>query len=228
MSIETARRAAAEEAGKKIENNVRMEIRVGFAKDILIPAISRFTTETMEALKPLGSWVIKPLTDSWTKLNEGYANHENIKNVLGAKGIIATDILNLGGFNVVPDRNKFSTMHKYVTIIFGYHCAKQQLITAVILSPKIDYPQDLYTVCAIMHDDKYSSMPTIVLKDGSKASYNNFKAMQKGVNNGNEYSKEYNIMLTDLVLPMVDGEAVYNFAKTMWSMVGDIAFDLTI
>ena len=226
MTIEAARRNAAEDAGKRIENNVRMEIRVGFAKDILIPPISRFTAEAVAALKPLDSWVIKPLTDSWTRLNDGYDYNENVKNILEDKGIIATDILNLGGFNVVPDKNKLA-LRKYVTVMFGYHCAKQQLITAIIVSPKIDYPQDLFTVCAILLENKIS-MPTFVLKDGSKASYNHFKATQKGVYNNNEYFREFNIMLTDLALPLVDSEAVYSFAKNMWNMVGDVAFDVTI
>ena len=206
MGIEAARRQVAEKAGRMAENNAMLEIRTASAKDILIPGIARFLKETAEQLKPLSVQYLKALGTELNGLLSGAVTEDG-------KEINYSKLMFLGGLNIM-------LQPKIIQIFFGYNCEDQRLLTSVALDPKMEYPQDLFTVCSILQE---RNVPTLKLKDGTVASLTTYKLFRTDLN-----KREVNIINTQVPLPLASAESVYSFVSQAWSMVGDTAFDVTI
>jgi hypothetical protein len=201
VGIEAARRQVAESAAKKSEKDTLVEIRVAFAKDILIPTTTRMIKELVEKLRPLTVQVSKPLDIC-------------LKGFLSHLSGIDIDMMNLGGINIHTPQNKF------IQLFYGYNVGLERLYTFVGLIPAVKYDVDLFAACSLLTKKE---VPVLKLKDGTFAG----QVTNSVVDSSRSPAKEINMIQTHLPLPLADRENIYAFMSNAWSHVGDTAFDVS-
>lgn len=201
VGIETARRQVAEATAKKAERDALTEIRVGFAKDILVPTATRVVKELVEKLRPLSVQVSKPLDAC-------------LRGFLSRLSGINIDMMNLGGINI------FMPQDKVIQLFYGYDCDLQRLYTFVGLVPVVKYDLDLFAACSLLTKKE---TPVLKLKDGTFAG----QVTNSVLDSSRSPAREINMIQTSLPLPLADRENVYAFMSNAWNHVGDTAFDVS-
>ena len=124
--VEKTIRQAIENKGVEAEKQARIEVRVNFAREILVPSMARFSAEKSAYLKPLLSGAHKAL---------GY----DLTNVCGEK---FSKEVNLGGLFVRPSVTDYSVIFN----IFGsYNPIDSTLKTILAFNPVTHMDVDIFT-----------------------------------------------------------------------------------
>lgn len=206
MGVETFRKTAAKKAGEMVERNTRLEIRVDFAKERLIPPVARFMKELSEVVKPIPSTIVRGLNpDMYSILDGAVLKSGGELNVSG--------VMNLGGINI-----KCSPMSNssYLNLLVGFRPNEEIISIFACLRPKIDYPQDLWDACSIVVSKE---IPRLKLKDGTTAPQGTFKAIKSD-------KREINVLEAKAPWPMICSEEFYSYLSAAWALVADTSFDL--
>jgi len=206
MGVETFRKTAAKKAGEMVERNTRLEIRVDFAKERLLPPVARFMRELSEVVKPIPSTIIRGLNTDMSHALEGAM-------LKSGKEINHSQIMSLGGINIKCDP---TSNNSYISLLVGFRPNEEIISIFACLKPKIDYPQDLWDACSIVVSKE---IPKLKLKDGTTAPQGTFKAVRAD-------KKEVNVLEAKAAWPLICGDEFYSYLSAAWALVADTSFDL--
>ena len=206
MGVETFRRTAAKKAGEMVERNTRLEIRVDFAKERLLPPVARFMRELSEVVKPIPSTIIRGLNTDMSHALEGAM-------LKSGKEINHSQIMNLGGINIKCDP---TSNNSYINLLVGFKPNEEVISIFACLKPKIDYPQDLWDACSIVVSKE---IPKLKLKDGTTAPQGTFKAVRSD-------KREVNVLEAKAAWPLICGDEFYVYLSAAWALIADTSFDL--
>ena len=124
MGVSQAIAEAISRRGKEAEKNTLMEVRVGFAKDILIPKMMRWATETKDKISPLIGSIHKALSfDLVNMCGDEFSNE-----------------VNLGGITVYPQPQVS------VSVFGSYEPICSTIRYIVILDPVIETGNDVWSL----------------------------------------------------------------------------------
>jgi len=213
MGVETFRRSAAIKAGEMAEDNARMEIRVGFAKDKLIPYTMRFMKELSENLKPLVTRLNKAQGVELSDFLEG-------ARLKSGEVVDPHSIMNLGGITI------YCKPESSINIFCGYVPREEIIQVMVGFQPRIEYPQDLWEACSIL---SRKPIPYLKLKDSSLAEQVTFKMLQFHRRKdavSSHINKEINVISIKAGWPLICGEEFFAYLSAAWALVADTSFDL--
>lgn len=205
MGVETFRRTAAKKAGEMVERNTRLEIRVDFAKERLLPPVARFMRELSEVIKPIPSTIVRGMNDMSHALEGAMLK--------SGKEINHSQIMNLGGINIKCDP---TSNNSYINLLVGFKPNEEVISIFACLKPKIDYPQDLWDACSIVVSKE---IPKLKLKDGTTAPQGTFKAVRSD-------KREVNVLEAKAAWPLICGDEFYVYLSAAWALIADTSFDL--
>jgi hypothetical protein len=124
MGVSQAIAEAISRRGREAEKNTLMEIRVGFAKDTLIPKMMRWATETKDKISPLIGSIHKALSfDLVNMCGDEFSNE-----------------VNLGGITVYPQPQVS------VSVFGSYEPICSTIRYIVILDPVIETGNDVWSL----------------------------------------------------------------------------------
>lgn len=206
MGVETFRRTAAKKAGEMVERNTRLEIRVDFAKERLLPPVAKFMRELSEVVKPIPSTIVRGLNTDMSHALEGAM-------LKSGKEINHSHIMNLGGINIKCDP---TSNNSYINLLVGFKPNEEIISIFACLKPKIDYPQDLWDACSIVVSKE---IPKLKLKDGTTAPQGTFKAVRSD-------KREVNVLEAKAAWPLICGDEFYVYLSAAWALIADTSFDL--
>lgn len=193
--VEQAVEAAIQEKGIMAERQARLEVRVNFAKEILIPKMARFAKEKIEQLNPLQCGYHKALSyDLVTVCGDKFAKE-----------------VNLGGLLIRPSMAN----RDIVFSLFGsYDPIDSILKTIVAITPNTTMEVDVFTSTRLLTG---KLIPEV---GRDSAAINNSTVYVEAGPDG----KELHVDCTELVWPHMDGEYYFKYLNDLWEYTADILF----
>ncbi len=149
MGVSQAIADAISQRGRDAEKNTLMEIRVGFAKDVLIPKMMRWATETKDKVSPLICSVNKALSFDLVNLCGDEFSNE----------------VNLGGITM------YTRPQVSLSIFGSYEPVSSTIRHIVLIDPAIEIGSDVFS---ILTDQYRSSVPVIQVGESARSRRPNF------------------------------------------------------
>ena len=193
--VKEAIEKALKEKEIQAEKQARLEIRVAFAKELLIPKMAAFVKRKIEELHPLQCSYHKPLSyDLVTVCGEAYA-HE----------------VNLGGLLVRPSLSN----RDIVFSIFGsYDPLNSMLKTTIALNPVTKMDVDIFKSTSMLTG---KPIPEISI---DSAALNNSSVYLTEAGCG----KQLHVDQTEVLWPYIDGDAYSRYLNDIWDYTADVLF----
>lgn len=208
-ALESIRERLAEKAGLMTEKNAIMEVRVNFAKEVLFPKVARFTKELSEIVKPIPSTISKGLSADLAWLLEGNTSNGPVEHY--------SSVLNLGGINLkFDDKNPTNTS---LGIHFGYRPEESCICMYVATAEGLEYHDihDLFNLARSTYQ-RETPFPKIKLLDKAEMGGTSYKLKNKNM--------EISVLRTNIVWPIVTGDAFYNYITDCLVYIQDIALEI--
>ena len=198
MSLQTEIETAVSLGGEQAEANALMEIRVNFARDMLIPKMARFVKETHQRVHPVPCLIHKAISyDLAEQCGDEFNN-----------------VVNLGGITVklLPSSRETS-----VSVFTAYDPKASVLKYIVAFHPLMRLKSDLFNA-VVQADGK--TMPHLKVEEigGPAECYIERKFGASGL--------EVNICNTKFQWPCLRGHNFYDYLNNMWSFAADLTFEL--
>lgn len=197
MNVESAKIEAIKAIGQRVQENALMEIRVGFAKDILIPRMARFVKETQQHLHPLNCNIHKSLS-------------YDLVDVCGPE---FANVVNLGGITVFPVKKCGYTT---ISVFTAYDPRESVLKYIVAFSPLLKLKTDLFEAIGLADGKK-----TPVLSNNSDITADVYVERKFA-----PLGREADIHCTALPWTCMNGDSFFNYLESMWEFVADFTFAL--
>jgi len=198
MSLNTEIETAVSLSGEQAEANALMEIRVNFARDILIPKMVRFVKETHQRVYPVPCLVHKAVSyDLADKCGDEF-----------------NSVVNLGGITVKPLPASRETSISFFT---AYDPKASVLKYIVAFHPLMRLKSDLFN--AIVQTDGKDIPHLKVEEIGGPIEY--YIERKFG-----SYGLEINVFNTKFQWPCLRSHNFYDYLNNMWSFAADLTFEL--
>lgn len=211
MSLEAIRKEASANLGERAESNIRLEIRVDFAKDRLVPKVGRFVKELQESVKPIPTIIHKALSSD---LSWFLKDFESV-------GVEPSKIMNLGGITI--KNSSIVDKAADVAVLFGLEPECQKVHMYVEIGRAIAYPANLpesdrniFDICKIISENK---LPSLQLKNGEVSESDTYEYVRP---NG----KEVHVLENIFNWPLVSGDNFFEYINKAWSYIENPLFEL--
>ena len=186
---------AVQAKGLMAEEQARLEVRVNFARELLITKMARFVKEKIETMHPLQCSQHKALSyDLVTVCGDKFAKEVNLGGLLVRPSIANRDIV-------------FSLFGSYDPI-------DSVLKTIVAITPNTAMEVDVFTSTRLL-----TGKPIPEVGKDSAAINNSTVYVETGPS-----GKELHVDCTELVWPHMDGESYFKYLNDLWEYTADVLF----